>query len=94
VITLDGVLADSTDDKYATYPATWRTLTSAQLSNGGKTITIKGLNEPLNYATAIAMYGNTVSSAGNYTISVVVDADGDGLLYEPSNPASITLKVQ
>ncbi|WP_313891105.1 hypothetical protein [Psychrobacillus sp.] len=91
---MDGVIADSIDDLYNSEGGVWNRITSANLSNGGKTVTLKGINKIPKYAAAVDMRGNTVSSAGNYTISIVVDADGDGSLYEPSNPATITLKVQ
>lgn len=98
VITLEGVVADDKDDIFTdgnSTPKPWHNLLNTHLSNGGSVITIEGINQPSNYSSAIQLTNTTVPSvSGTYTISVVVDADGPGTEYLPSEPATITLTVE
>lgn len=105
VITLEGIVADVVDDIFTDgnsvphpvygYPMSWHNFLPTHLSNGGSVITIEGINQPSNYASAIQLTNVTVPSViGNYTISVVVDADGPGTDYTPSEQVIIILTVE
>lgn len=94
---VDDIFTDgnSTPHPIHGYPMSWHNFLSTHLSSEGSVITITGINQPSNYSSAIQLTNNTVTSvSGEYTISVIVDADGPGTDYSPSEPATIILKVE
>jgi hypothetical protein len=70
----------------------WRDLTADEISDDGDRVTIKDIYLSAGEAIQIGQAAQTMPAAGNYSITVSVDADGDALAYLPSSE-SFSLQV-
>lgn len=68
-------------------------LTSAQISDGGKTITITGLNQARNDQIMVSLRNKTMPSAGTYEFEIYFDADGSDSTKDLSDASILTYTI-
>ncbi|OXM82700.1 hypothetical protein CF651_29775 [Paenibacillus rigui] len=75
VLNFEGITVDTNDQYNA---GSWNKYTSSQISNGGHTVTLTGVNRVSKQDIAFMLYNKVIPAPGTYYITCTIDADGPG----------------